>query len=109
MMNVTTLAGQIVAGERDDELEALVDAIRTRRQYLQEIKRAERRSSVHVGDRVRLTDIRPQYLKGLTGQLIEMPPQGRAVVRLDQPFRAANYVRPDGTIHVLASSVEPVR
>jgi hypothetical protein len=74
-----------IAGHADDEdLDTITDVVRTRRRMLADLAAA----AVTVGASVRLQNLSPRYLNGLTGTVIDItsPRRGatrRCVVRLD--------------------------
>lgn len=63
----------------EQDLEALIEAVRTRRKVLGE----QRAATVRIGSEVRLDGLSPKYLNGLTGT-VESVRASRADVRLDK-------------------------
>lgn len=70
-MNTTTISASDtldrIAVASDDELDAFFAAIKNRRTALL----AQRALTVQIGTKVRLTDLSPRYLNGLTGTVSE--------------------------------------
>jgi len=60
------LARSIGAGEFDGEIEALEIALRLRREVLD----AEKAQGLQAGDIVRLKNMRPKYVNGMTGTVL---------------------------------------
>lgn len=73
-MNKTLLS--IINGESDSELDAIAEAVRTRKHALASINVV----SVSHGDTVRFSDrIRPKYLVGLTAEVVKRNPKSVVV------------------------------
>jgi len=67
------LLDQIAAGELDEHLHAIADAIHARLDLLETINSAKALAMLNVGDRVRFNHhTRPQYLRGVEGVVIEL-------------------------------------
>lgn len=67
----------------DEELNSFVDYIRYTMKERARRRNAQAQATVKVGDRVRLAGkYRPQYLTGLTGEVVEKK-QTRVTVKLD--------------------------
>ena len=67
------LLDQIAAGALDAHLHAIADAIGARIDLLDTVNSAKAMAMLNVGDRVRFNHhIRPQYLRGVEGVIIEL-------------------------------------
>lgn len=84
-----------------DELDQLVDYIREVFKSKRNQDAARVRASLKQGDRVQLTNIKPQYLKGLTGVITEFR-TSRITVKLDRgptrKFASGNVICSPGSI-----------
>jgi hypothetical protein len=79
------LLDQIAAGELDEHLTAIADAIYARQELLETVNSAKALAMLNVGDRVRFNHhTRPQYLRGVEGVVIELD-QHTATVCIHQP------------------------
>ncbi|MCA1697821.1 MAG: hypothetical protein LC790_02520 [Actinobacteria bacterium] len=75
----------IAAGELDDHLAALGDAIHARHHLVQTVRSATALAGLCVGDQVRINHtISPRYLHGLQGRIVELDDE-RATVCLHRP------------------------
>ena len=80
------LLDQIAAGELDEHLHAIADAIHARLDLLETINSAKALAMLNVGDRVRFNHhTRPQYLRGVKGVVTELN-QYTATVCVHQPI-----------------------
>ena len=80
------LLDQIAAGELDEHLTAIADAIHARIDLLETINSAKALAMLNVGDCVRFNHhTRPQYLRGVEGVVIELA-QHTATVCVHQPL-----------------------
>jgi hypothetical protein len=80
------LLDQIAAGELDVHLSAIADAITPAWNCWRRVNSAKVLAMLNVGDRVRFTHrIRPQYLQGVEGVVIEID-QRTATVCVHQPL-----------------------
>ncbi len=80
------LLDQIAAGELDEHLTAIADAIHARIDLLETINSAKALAMLNVGDCVRFNHhTRPQYLRGVEGVVIELD-QHTATVCVHQPL-----------------------
>jgi hypothetical protein len=67
------LLDQIAAGELDDHLTQVAQAIRARYELLQTIGSAEALAQLNVGDRVRINHhATPRYLHGVHGTVVDL-------------------------------------
>jgi hypothetical protein len=81
-MDTRTIVEAIYNGEADDGFDAIFAAIKDRERAVASIRAA----TLKVGDRIRLTNLRPKYLVGATGTILERGNgKGRFVVQLDDP------------------------
>ncbi len=79
------LLGAVVAGVLDEHLATVSVAIAQRHQQLVRIESNRAAARIRLGDRVRINHaIRPLYLRGATGTVVDWVGQ-RAVVQLDCP------------------------
>lgn len=67
----------------EDELSELIGAINDRRGVLRTQKRREVVRTIHQGDRVRLTGIRPKYLEGTLATVVGKKTASKFIVELD--------------------------
>lgn len=103
---MASIVGMILVGEADDELDRIGEAVRTRRKQLELVRAA----SLRVGDRVKIGGhIRPQYLRGVTGEVVSFGGD-KISVRVDEAYRynLGRFMRPDATIRFPAATVEPL-
>ncbi|HUW01783.1 MAG TPA: hypothetical protein VMW08_05490 [Acidimicrobiales bacterium] len=64
------IAGQIIHGEFDDSLDAILDAVTQRRKATRNVRVAQAFAGFAVGDTVRFNDkTRPKYLVGVEGTI----------------------------------------
>ncbi|HZE17399.1 MAG TPA: hypothetical protein VE197_17800, partial [Mycobacterium sp.] len=64
------LAQQVLSGQLDTQLPALIEAINRRRKTIQNQNTAAALANLRVGDRVRIGhDVSPQYLHGRHGEI----------------------------------------
>jgi hypothetical protein len=83
----------IINGEADNDLDAIIQAVRTRRQSLASLNV----SSLHVGDTVHFSaEIRPRYLIGLPATVVKINPKSITVNCPDD----ADYGRFQGSKNV---------
>lgn len=66
-----SLYGDILDGKHDADIDALFDALREREKVVRKRRALENKASVKVGDKVRITDIRPKYLNGLEATVVQ--------------------------------------
>ncbi len=80
------LLDQIAAGELDAHLIAIADAAHARLELLDTINSAKALAMLNIGDRVRFNNhIRPQYLRGVEGVVIDLD-HHTATVCVHQPI-----------------------
>ncbi len=80
------LLDQIAAGELDAHLTAIADAAHARLELLDTINSAKALAMLNIGDRVRFNNhIRPQYLRGVEGVVIDLD-HHTATVCVHQPI-----------------------
>lgn len=80
-MNGREVIAAITMGELDDVIDAIQDAARAR----EKIVHRNRAASVKIGDRVRLTGIRPKALDGATGT-VRSRRQTSLMVEIDKEY-----------------------
>jgi hypothetical protein len=68
-----SLLDAIAAGDLDDHLSALADAIHARHHLLHTVRSATALAALRVGDEVRINHtVKPRYLHGLPGRVIDI-------------------------------------
>jgi hypothetical protein len=101
----------IAGGECDSIIEGLGDAVRARREFLQEIRGAENRINFGPGTKVRIINIRPKYLHGVTGVVSAATPKRHGDIMVDvdpsQYYKLGH--RYGHTLGVPASSLEEIQ
>jgi hypothetical protein len=98
-------------GYWDDGLDAIIEMAVARRNFLRDAKGAQNQVDFHHGDAVRIVDIRPKYLTGITGKINKqrMPIKaGQIMVDIDQRCFHRLGHRFSHTLSVPASSLERV-
>lgn len=78
---------QVIRQANERELATLSATLEVRRKYIRQMKAINNLSSMYVGDSVRLTDIRPKYLAGASGEITEMTGE-YITVKLTPPIRS---------------------
>ena len=89
------LISSIYQGAMDDQIDGIYEALNARRKYLQARKSSEVASMISVGDRVRLTDVKPKYLVGVMGEAVAIE-GGKAKVMLDRGVGRYHNAAPVG-------------
>ncbi len=80
-----SLLGAIAAGDHDDQLTALAEAVDARRRLLHTVRSATALAALRVGDLVRINHaVRPRYLAGLQARVVEVD-EHAATLRLQRP------------------------
>ena len=100
----------INAGYWDDGLDAIIEVAVARRKYVRDVQGAKNMADFDHGTAVRIINISPKYLNGITGTVdkTKMPNRrGDLVVSIDQKHwgHLGRYGR---SLHVPASSLELV-
>src|SRR5579872_779022 len=97
----------IADGEYDKELDSLIRVALDRRRYLQSVIATVNQSEFVPGTRVRLVDIRPKYLIGLTGTVSQLPSTRRGDLMVEFDDQSYRYVqhRFQRTVGIPASSL----
>lgn len=90
----------------DEELNRYVDWLRAHMKDRANRRNAKARALVQVGQRVRLAgNYKPQYLTGMTGEIIELKDK-RVLVRLDNgptgKFRSGNVLTNPSGLEILS-------
>lgn len=104
---MTTLAEvhiAITAGVADDNLDALFEAIKTRKKILVSLKALEFKKGINV----RIINIRPKYLEGLEGEIVSQS-NTKWIVRLNANdlLEAGSYAI-NGTLKLHAACIEVI-
>jgi hypothetical protein len=77
--------GAIAAGDHDDQLTALAEAVDARRRLLHTVRSATALAALRVGDLVRINHaVSPRYLAGLQARVVEVDERA-ATLRLQRP------------------------
>jgi hypothetical protein len=78
------LIEDIINGNYDDQLEAISDAVHSRKKIARSKKKAVAMATIKVGDKVTLKNLNPKYVNGSVGKIIEKR-RTKLVVILDKP------------------------
>jgi hypothetical protein len=109
MSDVGGIFNELDAGFWDEGLEALLDAVVARRNYLRDQQGAHNKLDFIPGTEVRLVNIKPKYLVGITGVVTDQIPsrRGDLMVFIDERCwrRLGKY---GTTLSIPASSLEKV-
>jgi hypothetical protein len=99
----------IESGIWDEGIDAIIEAAVARRNFLRDIKGANNKINFVPGTNVRVINIRPKYLTGITGFVSarQADRRGDLMIEVDQHHwpRLGRYSR---TLSVPASSLEEV-
>lgn len=102
-----SLLDAIANGELDDHLTALADAVHARHHLIDTVRSATLLAQLRIGDDIRINHtIRPQYLRGLHGTIVELDDE-RATVCLHRPvgrFHTGEIRCPPLTLEKLAKA-----
>jgi hypothetical protein len=101
---------EINAGYWDDGLEALLEAIVTRRKFVRDSQGAKNLAEFDHGTRVRLINIRPQRLVGATGTVnASVTPSQRGSLTVDIDAKCYHRLgRYSAQLSIPASSLERI-
>jgi hypothetical protein len=104
------IADLIEAGECDDVIDLLRDAVNARTNFLRDMKGAVNKATFVPGTKVRLVNIRPKYLHGITGVVSSQTPSrsGDLMVEVDPSCYRKLGHRFGHVLGVPASSLELV-
>jgi hypothetical protein len=108
-MDYSFIADLIAAGETDDIIALLIDTAVARRNYLRDVKGAVNKVRFVPGTKVRLVNISPKYMHGVTGVVGTQTPKRRGDLMVE--IDPSCYHRLGRFGHVLgvpASSLEEV-
>jgi hypothetical protein len=101
-MSTDEICNAILEVENKDVLDRILQALSSRRAALS----AQLAGELRIGDKVRVTSIKPKYLEGETGTVAAPPIGMRIPIRLDHPEAVASkYVNDEGIVHVPANCV----
>lgn len=111
-MDSRTLIAGIVHGDFDNDLDNISEAVRSRRKEANRKQAQINALTISPGARVVLKGLSPQYLNGITGEVVEPPAsarrgrrgKARLYVKTDDP-RARRYSNP---LSVPANCVEAI-
>lgn len=106
MADAQAIIAAILDGSVDDELTAVSQAIQTRKRQLREGQALLNKVTLGPGARVRTKNLKPKYLSGLTGTVLENQAGKRDIqVQLDLSQYTGRYSH---TIGIPASCLDPV-
>jgi hypothetical protein len=109
MSEVGSIFAELEAGFWDEGLDALIEAVVARRQYVRAQQGAKNKMEFVPGTKVRLVNIKPKYLLGITGEVTGQiaSRSGDLMVFIDQKHwhQLGRY---DTTLSIPASSLEEV-
>lgn len=103
-ITLTDILDALRAGDLDNDLDLLSDAIRTRRKGVGSVVAANALVDIAVGSTVRLKGLSPKYVNGLTAKVTGKG-RSRFEVVLDNPPAGGRF---HGTVRVPANCVEVV-
>jgi hypothetical protein len=90
----------------ENEITAVFETARARSKGLRTIRAAEAKATLRPGDRVRLTNLRPQYVNGATGTVADTGGVGgKVLVTLDDNVDGRVRARFGPSIRVPASAL----
>jgi hypothetical protein len=100
----------IETGQVDDMVGLIYDAAVARKEFLKEMRGAMNRATMAPGTKVRLINIRPKYLHGITGTVSAATPsrRGDIMVDIDPSCHHRLGYRYNKLLGVPASSLEEV-
>jgi hypothetical protein len=106
----TFIADLIDGGECDDVLDLILDTAVARRTFLREVRGAVNKATFVPGTKVRIVNIRPKYLHGITGVVSSQTPSrsGDLMVEVDPSCYSKLGYRFGHVLGVPASSLELV-
>lgn len=110
MLGSASIFNDINAGFWDDGLNAIIEAAVARRKFVNDMRGAENQVTFQHGDHVRIINIKPKYLHGITGTVNKerMPSRrGDIMVNVD-PSMVYRLGRYGSVLAVPASSLERV-
>jgi hypothetical protein len=110
-MDYSFIIDLIDGGELDSMMDLLGDSVRARRDYLRELRGAINKATFMPGTKVRLINIWPKYLHGITGVVSSQTPSRRGDLMVDVDpscYHRLGY-RYDKVLGVPASSLEEVQ
>lgn len=105
-ITVTEVVVNILNGNLDEGRERIYDALKRRGQISRQIEAATAIGTLNTGDKVELHGLRPQYLNGLTGVVLNKR-QTRITVKLDNPELAGKFAY-GGTVTAPAACLKAV-
>ena len=105
-----SLIEDINDGHYDEALDAVIELAVARRNFLRDAKGARNKVEFQHGDAVRVVDIRPKYLTGITGTINKhrMPAKAGQIMVDIEPRCWHRLGRYGHTLSVPASSLERV-
>jgi hypothetical protein len=108
MLGSASIFDDINAGYWDEGLDAIIEIAVARRTFLRDAKGAENKVTFVPGTPVRVINIRPKYLIGITGVVSTQTPsrRGDLMVTVDARFHHRLSHRYSTTLGIPASSLE---
>ncbi len=75
---------EVIFDANEDELHTIMSLVRVRREHLNDVKRLENQLEIYLGDYVKVTEkaIRPQFLLGCIGKIVQILDEGRVMVEI---------------------------
>lgn len=106
----TEIFNEIEAGIWDDGIDAIIEACVARRKFVRDMKGAENQMQFQHGDHVRIANISPRYMIGVTGRINKQrTPNRRGDIMVDiddHRYYGRVSSRFSQTISIPASSLE---
>lgn len=89
--NNMRLCLEVIFDANEDELHTIMSLVRVRREHLNDVKRLENQLEIYLGDYVKVTEkaIRPQFLLGCIGKIVQILDEGRVIVEITDTAYAA--------------------
>jgi hypothetical protein len=103
-INVYDILDSIRSGEQDANLDTLSEAVRDRIKGTRAVNAANSLMEIAIGQPVRLKDLSPKYVNGLTAKVVGKG-RSRFQVVLDSPPAGGRF---NGTVTVPATCVEAI-
>ena len=105
---MTTIIQDILNGQYDDQIDTLSDALHSRRKIVRQTSIAQTMLTVGVGDTVKFSNIRPKYMVGAIGEVVDKKRTKLGVKLISGNIPHNGRFRIGETLSVPASCVEKV-